>query len=68
MSWYVNIMLWYNYFCPVPPVVGVFTVSKDSTYNLEVGRYERIQYVSTTGGHITITKTNENLSFTSKIC
>ena len=43
-------------------------MSKDGTYTLEVGRYERIQCVSTTGGYVTITKTNGTGSFTSKIC
>ena len=68
MSWYVNIILWYSYFCPVPPVVGVFPMSKDGNYTLEVGRFERIQCVSTTPGYVTITKTNKTGSFTSKNC
>ena len=51
---------------PVPPVVGVFPMSKDGNYTLEYGRGDRIQCISTTGGYITITKTNETGSFTSK--
>ena len=53
-------------FCPVPPVVGVFPMSKDGNYTLEVGKFERIQCVSSNSANIIITKTNKTGSFTSK--
>ena len=43
-------------------------MSKDGNYTLEVGRFKRIQCVSTTPGYVTITKTNKTGSFTSKNC
>ena len=44
---------------PVPPVVGVFPMSKDGNYILEYGRGAMIQCISTIAGFLSITKTNE---------
>ena len=50
---------------PVPPVVGVFPMSKDGNYTLEYGRSARIQCISTTAGYITFIKTNKTGVFIS---
>ena len=53
-------------FCSVPPVVGVFPMSKDGNYTLEVGRSVSLQCLSSKFANIIITKTNKTGSFTSK--